>query len=148
MAKVYDALKQVEAERSRQLSSAAEASRQRSRPVARPEPNLWKRFSGRFAGQNGTDEPMPSEVPLTDRSEAILTRLDTCEQLVATRMPELEQQMRQHLESRIGALERESAASLATLSNQMRRDVAMLNRRVSLLAGGLLVLLTALLLRT
>lgn len=146
MAKVYDALKQVEAERSRQLKQA-----EASKVVSRPEATFWKRFSGRLAGRNeegeSMDEPPPSDRVVRDRMDTILGRLDAFEHLAAKRIPELERNLVQLLEERIDAVEREVAASVSALGNQMRHDVARLNKRITLLLGAVLLLLAGLLLR-
>jgi len=146
MAKVYDALKQVEAERSRQLRSAEAA-----RVVSRPEPTFWKRFSGRFAARNGEFEESgasPSvDHAVHERMDTILGRLDAFENLAAKKIPELERNLLQLLEGRIDTVERELAASVAALGNQMRNDAAVLHKRVTLFLGAVLILLAAVLLR-
>lgn len=156
MAKVYDALKQVEAERSRQLRAMA-------RPpagVPNSEPRFWQRWSGRLngngnggAGANGNGDGHAVEAAaapdlgVRQHLDAILGRIDAFEHMARQRLPELERNLHQVLEDRIEMVEREMAASVSTLGNQMRREVAGLNRRVSVLLGAVAVLLVALLLR-
>ena len=146
MAKVYDALKQVEAERSRQMKQA-----EASRVVSRPEATFWKRFSGRLAGRNEDgdlpDEPAAPDRGVHERVETILGRLDAFEHLAAKKIPELERNLVQLLEERIDAVEREVAASVSALGNQMRHDVARLNKRITLLLGGAVLLVVVVLLR-
>ena len=146
MAKVYDALKQVEAERSRQLREA-----EASKVVSRPEATFWRRFSGRLSGRNGVEEasgpsPSPDRV-VFERMDTILGRLDAFENLASKRIPELERNLIQLLEDRIVSVEREMAASLSALGNQMRHDTEALRKRVTLLFGAVVVLLAILLFR-
>lgn len=146
MAKVYDALKQVEAERSRQLKQS-----EAPKVVSRPEATFWKRFSGRLAGRvDGEDvqeEGASGERLVHERVETILGRLDAFEHLAAKKIPELERNLVKLLEERIDAVEREVAASVSALGNQMRHEAKVLNKRVTLLLGAVLLLLVGMFLR-
>ncbi len=145
MAKVYDALKQVEAERSRQLRAVP----QRTPAAARVETNFWRRWSERLAGGvDGTEKPVAPDHAMRERIDTILGRLDAFESLASRRIPEIERNLLQLLESRIDAVEREVGSSVSTLGHQMRQDVAVLNRRLSALLVAVAVLLVALLVRT
>jgi len=159
MAKVYDALKQVEAERSRQLQAEARAARSLE---PRDEPKFWRRWSERLTG-NGEEEPADGRTrnrgasPLREavapdpavrqRIEAILGRLDALENLAKERLPELEHDLLQRIEGRIATVEREVGSSVSTLSRQMREEIASLHRRIGILLGAVTVLALALLLR-
>ena len=147
MAKVYDALKQVELERSRQLRVAAE---QESGGES-PDSTLWRRMSGRLGGRNGAAEeivvPVISERVVRERMDAMLARFEALERRSADGLPELERNVAQHIERRIASVEREMSAAVATLSNQIRQEAANLNRRVSLLFGAAAMILAVLLLR-
>jgi hypothetical protein len=107
MAKVYDALKQVEVERSRQRLMEYETARS---------------------------------------VDVVLARLDAFEE-AARRLPEVERRLMGALDDRAAVAERELGKSLTLLGNQIRQDLASLNRRVTwvlaTLVVGLLVLLLA-----
>lgn len=145
MAKVYDALKQVEAERSRQLRAASAPVR----VVPREEPKFWRRWSDRL-GRNGAEvrTETTTDNGMRQHVDTILGRLDAFENLASRKIPEMERNLLQLLEARIESVEREVGASVSSLGNQMRQDVAVLNRRLSLLLGAVALLLVALILRT
>lgn len=164
MAKVYDALKQVEAERSRQLQAEARAVRALER---RDEPKFWRRWSERLArngGENGNGVGRPAanaassthvrevvtaapDPSVRQHMDTILGRLDAFEHLARERLPEMERNLLTVLESRIDTVEREVASSVSTIGRQMREEVAALHRRLGILLGAVAALAVALLLR-
>lgn len=117
MAKVYDALKQVEAERTRQIRGEAP----------------WPRAV--------------ADERVRERVETVLDRLEVLEQIVVRRVPEMQRGLQRELEDRIEAANRELVSVVATLREQTRHDLAALNRRLSVLLAAVAVLLVAVLIR-
>lgn len=129
---MYDALKQVEAERSRQLRAAADEERA-------AESHPWRRLP--------EAPPLASERLLRERTDAIVARVEALEKLAGERLQEIERNLQQHVERRLDSLAREANASRTTIANQMRQQAELLNRRLSFVLGGIGLLAIFVLLR-
>jgi len=145
MARVYDALKRIEAERSR------ESLARKTVPVPAPTPpestSMWKRWFGRQPGVNtASSTPPHTDDLLLERIRVIVNRLDALETRSAAPLPDLDERFR-HFDEKLVRLERDLANRMSDVGDHFARSTAQLNARLWALCGLAGAVLLALLFR-
>ncbi len=135
MAKVYDALKRVEAERSRQLAARPPAPAAPERRIP-----LWWRLSLRLAGKERRSRAAGENADAAQQLEAILQRLQVLEEQARSVAPSLQEQVARAVEANLSVLR----ADLDERIRPLQDEIARVHRRLVALIAIALVGLAAL----
>jgi hypothetical protein len=141
MAKVYDALKRLESERSRIKAEPVALSRMVDAGAhAKTRPSrVWQRWSSgwgkRRNGQGVARDPHPA---VLGRMEDLLARIETLEKSTPTDLPAIEERLAQIIDARLRAFEDEFEARLCEIADRQTRRVTQLNTRVTIILGVLI----------
>ena len=144
MAKVYDALKRVQEQRSRQAGASSEGLSPPEVFKMLPTPAVRRRWFAswtRAAGQSETTRSNNNAI--VDQVEGLLHRLDRLEQHASTNLPAVERHVVEAIDARLRTLEQELTARMAELLAEHGRRAERLSARVSLVIGLLTLLCLA-----
>lgn len=144
MAKVYDALKRIEAERSQHAALATAQPQRAAEPVS---PSLWTRWFGTKATLHSVPEkPARPDDLLQERLRVLVARLDAVEARATTPAPDVAERL--HLvDDKLAALELNLVKRMSDVADQMTQTTAQLNIRIWVLFGLVGLALLALLFR-
>ena len=139
MAKVYDALKRVQEQRSRQTAASPEVFPPPVVLTPAPAAGVWRRWIAPWARADHQPQAAGrSNVAVGDRVEALLHRIDRLEQHTSVNL--LERHVVDAIEARIRTLEQELTARIADAVAEQGRRVEHLAVRMSLVVGLLTLL--------
>jgi hypothetical protein len=143
MAKVYDALKRIEAERSQHAALTTAYPQHAAELVS---PSLWKRWFGTKALHSVPERPSHPDDLLQERLRVLVARIEAIETRAAAPAPDIAERLHV-VDDKLAALELNLVKRMSDVADHMTQTTAPLNTRIWVLFGLVGLALLALLFR-